>query len=138
MFVRGQPEQLGLSVETEHQADVVALLWANLELFRDATDGADTASVSRPHPLFSISSRRPARVHSSAPRRHAEEAAARPATAGAARVHYANADPPVPAFRVDQHLDHQPGARQAGRGGVTKEGAFSTLHVSPARRTLAD
>jgi len=62
VFARGQPEQLGLSAETEHQADVVALLWANPELFRDATDGADTASVFRPHPLFSISSRRPARM----------------------------------------------------------------------------
>jgi hypothetical protein len=41
----GEAEQLGLSAETEHQADVVALLWASLELFRDATDGADTASV---------------------------------------------------------------------------------------------
>jgi len=45
VFACGQPEQLGLSAETEHQADVVALLWANLELFRDATDGTDMASV---------------------------------------------------------------------------------------------
>lgn len=45
VFACGQPEQLGLSAETEHQADVVALLWANLALFRDATDGTDMASV---------------------------------------------------------------------------------------------
>lgn len=53
-------------------------------------------------------------AHSSARRRHAEEAATRPAAAGAARLHHSNADPPVPAFGVDQHLDRQPGARQAG------------------------
>ena len=45
VFARGHPEQPGLSAETEHQADVVALLRVNLEPFRDATDGADTASV---------------------------------------------------------------------------------------------
>jgi len=62
VFARGQPEQLGLSAETEHQADVVALLGANLELFGDATDGTDMASVYRPHPLVLHFVWRPVRI----------------------------------------------------------------------------
>lgn len=48
VFARGQPEALGLSIETAHEIDVVAFLWASLTLFDDAADGADTTARYRP------------------------------------------------------------------------------------------
>jgi segregation and condensation protein A len=48
VFARGQPELVGASVETAHEVDVIAFLWACMALFDDAAEGADTASVYRP------------------------------------------------------------------------------------------
>src|ERR1700761_3996799 len=50
VFARGQPELLGTSVETGHEVDVVAFLWALLALFDDPGDSAaaGAASVYRP------------------------------------------------------------------------------------------
>ena len=48
VFARGQPERVGLSVETDHEADVVEFLWASLALFDDASDGPETAAIDRP------------------------------------------------------------------------------------------
>jgi segregation and condensation protein A len=48
VFARGQPELLGTSVETGHEVDVVAFLWACLALFDEAADGADTGTIYRP------------------------------------------------------------------------------------------
>ncbi len=56
VFARGQPELLGTSVETGHEVDVIAFLWACLALFDDAAGGADTAPVYRPRwlELYSV------------------------------------------------------------------------------------
>ena len=48
VFARGQPELFGTAVETGHEVDVIAFLWACMALFDDAAEGADTASVYRP------------------------------------------------------------------------------------------
>ncbi|MBV8201753.1 MAG: hypothetical protein JOZ15_14115, partial [Acidobacteria bacterium] len=49
VFARGQPELLGTSVAHQHEADVIAFLWACLDLFED--DDPDTTPVYQPVPL---------------------------------------------------------------------------------------
>ncbi len=48
VFARGQPERLGTSVEAQYAIDVVAFLWASLELFGDGGPDEDTQAVYRP------------------------------------------------------------------------------------------
>ncbi len=48
VFARGHPELLGTAREALHEIDVIAFLWASLELFDDDDTNADTASVYRP------------------------------------------------------------------------------------------
>ncbi|MBV8588722.1 MAG: hypothetical protein JO212_01410, partial [Acetobacteraceae bacterium] len=49
VFARGQPELLGTSVARQHEIDVIAFLWAWLDLFGD--DDPDTTPVYQPVPL---------------------------------------------------------------------------------------
>jgi segregation and condensation protein A len=48
VFVRGAPNRLGVHLETDHEVDVIAFLWASLSLFDDATDEQDTVVGYRP------------------------------------------------------------------------------------------
>jgi segregation and condensation protein A len=48
VFARGQPELLGLAIETSHDVDVTEFLWACLALFDDDTEGLDTTAVYLP------------------------------------------------------------------------------------------
>jgi segregation and condensation protein A len=50
VFARGQPEVVGISIETAPAIDVIEFLWASLALFDDGPD-PDTANVYRPRPL---------------------------------------------------------------------------------------
>jgi segregation and condensation protein A len=59
VFVRGQPEIFGNSVEADLAIDVVEFLWASLALFDDDT-AADTATVyqARPFELYQVAEAR--------------------------------------------------------------------------------
>jgi segregation and condensation protein A len=48
VFVRGQPEALGLSFTTAYAVNVVEFLWASLALFDDDSERPDTRVVYRP------------------------------------------------------------------------------------------
>jgi segregation and condensation protein A len=50
VFARGAPEMLGALEETDHQLDVIELLWATIELLDDADD-ADAEALYRPFHL---------------------------------------------------------------------------------------
>jgi segregation and condensation protein A len=61
VFVRGQPEVFGVSVEAAQAIDVIEFLWASLALFDDDAGEADTASVYRPQPRLELYAVAPAR-----------------------------------------------------------------------------
>ena len=48
VFARGAPDRLGVYVEAEDEADVIAFLWASLGLFEDETEQLDTVARYRP------------------------------------------------------------------------------------------
>jgi segregation and condensation protein A len=48
VFPRGRPELFGISVDGGQAIDVVAFLWASLELFDDGSAAPDTAIIYRP------------------------------------------------------------------------------------------
>lgn len=48
MFVRGQPELVGVCRGAADQVDVIGFLWASLALFDDGIDGVETAALYRP------------------------------------------------------------------------------------------
>jgi len=49
VFVRGQPEIMGLSLVAEHEVGVIEFLWAAMALFDDDRPDPDTAPRYRPH-----------------------------------------------------------------------------------------
>ena len=49
VFVRGQPEMVGLSLVAGHETSVVEFLWAAMALFDDEPSDPDTAPRYRPH-----------------------------------------------------------------------------------------
>jgi segregation and condensation protein A len=51
VFIRGQPEILGVSVEPTPDLDIIEFLWASLALFDDGEPAPDTGAVYRPPPL---------------------------------------------------------------------------------------
>jgi segregation and condensation protein A len=51
VFVRGQPEVVGVARAAEHAVDAVAFLWAALDLFDDDLPPVDTAPAYRPPTL---------------------------------------------------------------------------------------
>ena len=51
VFVRGQPEILGVSAEPTPDLDIIEFLWASLTLFDDSEPPPDTGAVYRPPPL---------------------------------------------------------------------------------------
>jgi segregation and condensation protein A len=48
VFARGAPDRLGVYVELEDEADVIAFLWASLALFEDDAEQLDTVARYRP------------------------------------------------------------------------------------------
>ncbi len=48
VFARGAPDRLGVHVEPEDEADVIAFLWASLALFEDDAEQVDTVARYRP------------------------------------------------------------------------------------------
>jgi segregation and condensation protein A len=48
VFARGAPDRLGVYLEAEDEAEVVAFLWASLSLFEDETEQLDTVARYRP------------------------------------------------------------------------------------------
>jgi hypothetical protein len=48
VFARGQPELLGISIDTRYEVDVIEFLWACLAQFEDDTAGDGTDTVYRP------------------------------------------------------------------------------------------
>ena len=51
VFVRGQPEIVGLSIVAGHEVDVIKFLWAAMALFDDEPTDPDTAPRYQPHRL---------------------------------------------------------------------------------------
>ena len=49
VFARGQPELLGVGLETAYAIDVIGFLWASLALFEDALGDLTTTALYRPY-----------------------------------------------------------------------------------------
>jgi segregation and condensation protein A len=60
VFARGAPDRLGVYLEAEDEADVVAFLWASLSLFEDDAEQLDTVARYRPKwaDLYSVAEAR--------------------------------------------------------------------------------
>ena len=133
VFARGAPDRLGVYVELEDEADVIAFLWASLALFEDDAEQLDTVARYRPAwtDLYSFAEARDRILRLLGEGGDGEALGyflpEQPAITDAGDP---PADPAAPLFRLGHHLQRQPGAGQAWR---CRLGPDRSIRVCPSQ-----